>query len=175
MSTIIMAACWPLQNMSESQRGVLASWTDEVNDDGVHQKPGRELRYVPVLKSSSCAYQLANSFRELSSKFKWRDLHQLLNSFGWMVARINLCPARRWCCSPRRADCSQSAYEVNAVFPSIIKRFIASNSVSRNQMTLTTDAGNESWSISTPFVLVYVQKFSIDLCKAFSYFSREAA
>ena len=168
MSAITMQACWPLQSMSASQQAVLT----EVSDDEV---PGRELRYVPVLKSSSCAYQLANSFRELASKFKWRDLHQLLNSFGWMVARINLCPARRWCCSPRRADCSQSAYEVNAVFPSVIKRFIASNSASRNQMTLTTDAGNEWRSISTPFVVVYVQAFSIDLCKAFSFFPREAA
>lgn len=149
-----------------------ASWANEVNDDDLLN---RESRYVLVFKSSSCAYQLANSFRELASKFKWRDLHQLLNSFGWMVARINLCPARRWCCSPRRADCSQSAYEVNAVFPSVIKRFIASNSASRNQMTLTTDAGNEWWSISTPFVFAYVQAFSIVLKRTFSYFSREAA
>ena len=87
MSTIIMAAFWPLQGMSASQREVLASLTDEVNDDEV---PGHELRYVLALKSSSCACQLANSFRELASKAKWRDLHQLLNSFGWIVARINL-------------------------------------------------------------------------------------
>ncbi|PIG09483.1 hypothetical protein CLU84_2394 [Comamonas sp. 26] len=168
MSAITIQTCWSLQNMSTSQQAVLT----KVSDDEV---PGRELRYVPVFKSSSCAYQLANIFRELASKFKWRDLHQLLNSFGWMVARINLCPARRWCCSPRRADFNQSAYDVNAVFPSVIKSFIASNSASRNQMTLTTDAGNEWWSISTPFGLVYVQTFSIDLCKALSFFSGEAA
>lgn len=167
-----MTTCWFSQDMCASQKVVLVSLTDEINDD---KALGHELRYRPVLKSSSFACQLANSFLEFASKAKSRDLHQLLNSFGWMVVRINLCPARRWCCSPRRANFSQSAYEVNAVFPSIIKRFIASNSVSRNQMTLTTDAGNESVSISTPFISAYVQKFSIDLCKAMSYFSREAA
>lgn len=160
------------QFMGASKRAVLAIFTDSVNDD---EAPACGLRYALVLKSSSCACQLANSFRELASKLKLRDLHQLLNSFGWMVARINLCPALRWCCSPKRADCSQSAYVVNAVIPSVIKRFIASNSASRNQMTLTTDAGNAWWSISTPFVLVYVQTFSIVLCKAFSFFPKEAA
>lgn len=35
MSTIIMAACWPLQGMSPSQKAVLISLADQANDDGV--------------------------------------------------------------------------------------------------------------------------------------------
>lgn len=35
MSTIIMAACWPLQGMSPSQKAVLISLVDQANDDGV--------------------------------------------------------------------------------------------------------------------------------------------
>lgn len=35
MSTIIMAACWPLQNMSPAQKAVLISLADQANDDGV--------------------------------------------------------------------------------------------------------------------------------------------
>ena len=35
MSTIIMAACWPLQGMSASQKAVLISLADQANDDGV--------------------------------------------------------------------------------------------------------------------------------------------
>ena len=33
MSTIIMAACWPLQGMSPSQKAVLISLADKANDD----------------------------------------------------------------------------------------------------------------------------------------------
>ena len=35
MSTIIMAACWPLQGMSPAQKAVLISLADQANDDGV--------------------------------------------------------------------------------------------------------------------------------------------
>ena len=35
MSTIMMAACWPLQGMSASQKAVLISLADQANDDGV--------------------------------------------------------------------------------------------------------------------------------------------
>ena len=35
MSTIVMAACWPLQNMSPAQKAVLISLADQANDDGV--------------------------------------------------------------------------------------------------------------------------------------------
>ena len=35
MSTIIMAACWPLQGMSASQKAVLISLADQANDEGV--------------------------------------------------------------------------------------------------------------------------------------------
>lgn len=35
MSTIIMAACWPLQQMSPAQKAVLISLADQANDDGV--------------------------------------------------------------------------------------------------------------------------------------------
>ncbi len=35
MSTIIMAACWPLQNMSPAQKSVLISLADNSNDEGV--------------------------------------------------------------------------------------------------------------------------------------------
>lgn len=35
MSTIIMAACWPLQGMSPAQKAVLISLADQSNDDGV--------------------------------------------------------------------------------------------------------------------------------------------
>jgi len=35
MSTILMAACWPLQGMSPSQKAVLISLADQANDDGV--------------------------------------------------------------------------------------------------------------------------------------------
>ncbi len=35
MSTIIMAACWPLQGMSPSQKAVLISLADQASDDGV--------------------------------------------------------------------------------------------------------------------------------------------
>lgn len=35
MSTIIMAACWPLQGMSPAQKSVLISLADQANDDGV--------------------------------------------------------------------------------------------------------------------------------------------
>lgn len=35
MSTIIMAACWPLQKMSAAQKAVLISLADQANDDGV--------------------------------------------------------------------------------------------------------------------------------------------
>ncbi|MET3512762.1 hypothetical protein ABIC63_000527 [Pseudacidovorax sp. 1753] len=35
MSTIVMAACWPLQGMSPSQKAVLISLADQANDDGV--------------------------------------------------------------------------------------------------------------------------------------------
>lgn len=35
MSTIIMAACWPLQQMSAAQKAVLISLADQANDDGV--------------------------------------------------------------------------------------------------------------------------------------------
>ncbi len=35
MSTIVMAACWPLQGMSAAQKSVLISLADQANDDGV--------------------------------------------------------------------------------------------------------------------------------------------
>lgn len=35
MSTIIMAACWPLQSMSPAQKAVLISLADQASDDGV--------------------------------------------------------------------------------------------------------------------------------------------
>ena len=35
MSTIIMAACWPITQMSASQKAVLISLADQANDDGV--------------------------------------------------------------------------------------------------------------------------------------------
>lgn len=35
MSTIIMAACWPLQGISPSQKAVLISLADLANDEGV--------------------------------------------------------------------------------------------------------------------------------------------
>ncbi|MPT06035.1 MAG: helix-turn-helix domain-containing protein [Delftia sp.] len=35
MSTVVMAACWPLQGMSASQKAVLISLADQANDDGV--------------------------------------------------------------------------------------------------------------------------------------------
>ena len=35
MSTMIMAACWPLQGMSASQKAVLISLADQASDDGV--------------------------------------------------------------------------------------------------------------------------------------------
>lgn len=35
MSTIVMAACWPLQGMSAAQKSVLISLADQSNDDGV--------------------------------------------------------------------------------------------------------------------------------------------
>ena len=35
MSTIIMAACWPLQGMSPAQKAVLISLADQASDDGV--------------------------------------------------------------------------------------------------------------------------------------------
>ena len=35
MSTILMAACWPLQGMSPAQKSVLISLADQANDDGV--------------------------------------------------------------------------------------------------------------------------------------------
>ena len=35
MSTIIMAACWPLEGMSPSQKSVLISLADQASDDGV--------------------------------------------------------------------------------------------------------------------------------------------
>lgn len=35
MSTIIMASCWPLQDMSSSQKAVLISLADQANDQGV--------------------------------------------------------------------------------------------------------------------------------------------
>lgn len=35
MSTVVMAACWPLQGMSPAQKSVLISLADQANDDGV--------------------------------------------------------------------------------------------------------------------------------------------
>ena len=35
MSTIIMSQCWPLQGLSVTQKAVLISLADQVNDDGV--------------------------------------------------------------------------------------------------------------------------------------------
>lgn len=35
MSTIIMAAVWPLQGMTAAQKAVLVSLADQANDDGV--------------------------------------------------------------------------------------------------------------------------------------------
>lgn len=35
MSTIIMSQCWPLQNLSVTQKAVLISLADQANDDGV--------------------------------------------------------------------------------------------------------------------------------------------
>ncbi|MEG0558684.1 MAG: helix-turn-helix domain-containing protein [Comamonas sp.] len=34
MSTIIMSACWPMQDMSAAQKAVLISLADQANDDG---------------------------------------------------------------------------------------------------------------------------------------------
>src|SRR5690606_9661885 len=35
MSTVIMSAVWPLQNMSPAQKAVLVSLADQANDEGV--------------------------------------------------------------------------------------------------------------------------------------------
>lgn len=53
MSTILMAACWPLQGMSPAQKAVLISLADQSNDDGVCW-PG-----IPTIARRTCLSERA--------------------------------------------------------------------------------------------------------------------